>query len=191
VRTGLVVLIVACLFLAETVAINLDKLEFSIGSALLGLGMGLIASQLGNVLQSSVENADRGEAGALQNTAQQLGSALGTAFVGAIVITALGIAFLDNVESDPAISENVSEQAGIAVGGGITFISTEEFSTAAEAAGLSGDELDALVSDYEDAQVRALKIGLLVAALLGLIGLTVTGGLPSQRQEPELAPAPA
>ena len=55
----------------------------------LGVGMGLIASQLGNVVQSSVDASGRGEAGGLQYTGQQLGSSLGVALIGAIVLAGL------------------------------------------------------------------------------------------------------
>ena len=65
----------------------------------LGIGMGLVISQLANVVQSSIGDADRSEAGGLQNTAQQLGSSLGTALLGAVVITGLITAFSANVGS--------------------------------------------------------------------------------------------
>ena len=71
----------------------------------LGVGMGLIVSQLGNVVQSAVGDTDRSEAGGLQNTAQQLGSSLGTALLGAIVISGLIARFSDNIAADPRISE--------------------------------------------------------------------------------------
>jgi MFS family permease len=191
VRLGLLILIASCVFLVGTIEPELDTAEFALGSALLGLGMGFVASQLGNVLQSSVGNEDRSEAGALQNTAQQLGSSLGTAFIGAIVISALGFAFINNVEIDPRISDEVQEQAGIAVGGGITFVPADEVRTAATNAGVPESEVNALVADYQDGQIRSLKLGLLVAALFGLIALPLSGGLPAARiHEPEDEPAP-
>jgi hypothetical protein len=161
-----------------------------------------VSSQLGNVLQSSVGDADRSEAGALQNTAQQLGSSLGTAFIGAVVITTLGSAFLDNVNDDPRVSDEVSETAGIAVGGGITFITAEELETAAVAAEVDESEIPAILEDYEDAQIRSLKLGLLVAMGLALVALPLAGGLPARRLSeqqpaepaepgPSLEPAPA
>ena len=76
----------------------------------LGVGMGLIVSQLGNVVQSAVEDRDRSEAGGLQYTAQQLGSSLGTALLGAIVITGLISAFTANVAGDPRISDRSSSR---------------------------------------------------------------------------------
>jgi EmrB/QacA subfamily drug resistance transporter len=183
VRVGFLVLAGACVFLMGTIKPDIDSPEFGIGSAILGIGMGLVASQLGNVLQSSVENTDRSEAGALQNTAQQLGSSLGTAFIGAIVISSLGIALINNVQDDPRISAQVEEGVGTAVGGGITFVSADQVRDAATAAGISDDETDAIVEDYEDAQIQALKLGLLVSAALGLIAWPLAAGLPSKRLE--------
>ena len=194
VAVGLLVLVAACLFLISTVEPDLDTASFAFGSALLGLGMGLVASQLGNVLQSAVGDDDRSEAGALQNTAQQLGSSLGTAFIGAIVITSLGNAFLDNVSDDPRISDQVEESAGISVGGGVTFLSADQVEVSASGAGVPDDEVTAIVENYEDAQIQSLKVGLLIAAGFGLIGLPLIAGLPSKRLEegePEEAPTPA
>jgi hypothetical protein len=39
------------------------------------------------------------------------------------------------------------------------------------------------VDDYEQAQLRSLKAGLLVAALLALVSLTFAGGLPGKVPE--------
>jgi hypothetical protein len=75
----------------------------------------------------------------------------------------------------------VQEQAGIAVGGGITFISADELQTAATDAGISDAEVAAIVESYEDAQLRSLKLGLLVAAAFGLIALPLSAGLPAKR----------
>jgi hypothetical protein len=190
VRLGLLILVGACIFLVGTIEPELDTLEFAIGSGFFGLGVGFVSSQLGNILQSSVGNDDRSEAGALQNTAQQLGSSLGTALIGAIVITALGFAFLGNVQDDPRISDEIEQQAGVAVGGGVTFISADQLRQAATDSGISDAEVDALVEDYEDAQLRALKVGLLLAAALSLIALPLAAGLPATKlSDLELAPA--
>ena len=77
--------------------------------AVLGVGMGLIVSQLGNVVQSSVDASGRGEAGGLQYTGQQLGSSLGVALIGSIVLIGLTSAFVSNIQDDPRISAEVVE----------------------------------------------------------------------------------
>jgi hypothetical protein len=52
---------------------------------------------------------------------------------------------------------------------------------AATAAGLDAATTDALVDDYEAAQLQALKTGLLVAAGIALAALMFTGQLPARR----------
>ena len=96
VRTGLVVTIAGVLILLATIQPTLSDAGFAIGMAVLGIGMGLMISQLGNVIQSSVEESGRSEAGGLQFTGQQLGSALGVAFIGSIVLIGLTNTFISH-----------------------------------------------------------------------------------------------
>ena len=51
--------------------------------------LGLMASQVGNVIMSSVDPSRGGEAGGLQGTSLNLGASLGVALVGSIVIAML------------------------------------------------------------------------------------------------------
>ena len=92
--------------------------------AVLGIGMGLMISQLGNVVQSSVDESGRSEAGGLQYTGQQLGSSLGVALIGAIVLIGLTSTFISNVEHDPRISAEVAAQVGVAAGYNTNFVSS-------------------------------------------------------------------
>ncbi len=111
VRVGLGIAFVSTLLLLDTIEPELDNASFLIAMGVLGVGMGLIVSQLGNVVQSAVGDADRSEAGGLQNTAQQLGSSLGTALLGAIVITGLLTAFTGNIAENPQISQDVATRS--------------------------------------------------------------------------------
>jgi EmrB/QacA subfamily drug resistance transporter len=181
VRAGLAVLLVADVVLLSTIDPQLDESTFAISMALLGVGMGLIVSQLGNVAQSSVGAAQRGEAGGLQYTAQQLGSSLGVAFIGAIVLSSLTSTLVDKVESDPRVSDAVEQQVTIEVADGVPFVSSSQVGTALADAGIPADEADALLASYEESQLQALKAGLLVVALIVLASFAFTKGLPSER----------
>ena len=152
----------------------------------LGIGMGLMISQLGNVIQSSVEESGRSEAGGLQFTGQQLGSALGVAFIGAIVLIGLTNTFTSTVKHDPRISAEVANQAGVAAGNGLTFVSSDHVESAAQDAGLDKATTAAIVDDYETAQLRALKAGLLAAAFLALLSLAFTSELPHRQPDPRM-----
>ncbi|MGE5281713.1 MAG: MFS transporter [Chloroflexota bacterium] len=199
VRVGLGVVLVAILLLLDTIEPTLDNASFLVAMGVLGVGMGLIVSQLGNVVQSAVGGADRSEAGGLQYTAQQLGSSLGTAFLGAVVITGLIGAFTSNVASDPRISNEVGKQFEIHLSAGGSFVSSAEVRAGSEAAGVDPSTTDAVVENYEDAQLKALKTAFLFAAFLTLAAFRWTRRLPTRRFEeiesgagpPGLDPEPA
>ncbi len=184
VRTGLWITLAAILILIGTVQPTMADTAFAMSMALLGTGMGLLASQLGKVVQASVDSSGRGEAGGLQFTSQQLGSSLGVALIGAIVLGGLTSTFVANVEENPSLSAAVSEQIGVRVSSGLDFVSSDQIAAAATDAGLDEPTTDALVSDYEQAQLRALKAGLLAAALLALFSLPFTRELPHGEPAP-------
>jgi EmrB/QacA subfamily drug resistance transporter len=193
VRAGLAVLLLAVVMLLATIDPEIDTTSFAIAMGVLGVGLGLIASQLGNVVQSAIADPDRSEAGGLQYTAQQLGSSLGTALIGAIVITGLLTAFTGNVADNPAISDEVAQEVGIRVQGDVSFVESDEVRGAATEEGLDEPTVDALVEDYEDAQLQALKTGLLIAGLIVVASFAGTRRLPTSRfEEPPIeASAPA
>ena len=189
VRVGLALSMVAAIMVLGTIEPELDNSSFAWSMAVLGVGMGLLASQLGNVVQSSVDASGRGEAGGLQFTGQQLGSSLGVALLGAIVLSGLTSAFVSNISADEQISSEVSDQVGLAVGSGIDFVSADQITVAAEEAGLDQQTTEALVDDYESAQLQALKTGLLAAAFLALLSLAFTRELPDEVPGKEHDPA--
>ena len=179
VRVGLVIVFVAILLLLTTIEPELDNAPFLVAMGVLGIGMGLIVSQLGNVVQSAVGDDDRSEAGGLQSTAQQLGSSLGTALLGAIVITGLIAAFTANVAGDPRISADVSKQLEVQLSAGGSFVAADEVRAGAEAAGARrGRPPTPWSRHYEDAQLKALKTAFLFAAFLTLASFWTTRRLP-------------
>ncbi len=180
VRAGLSTTVVAAVLLLATVKPELNDPMFAVSMAVLGVGMGLIVSQLGNVVQSSVDASGRGEAGGLQYTGQQLGSSLGVALIGAIVLSGLTGVFVDQVSSDPRISQEVSAQVTTAVSPGIDFVSAADIEAAAVEAGLDAATTAAIVDDYETAQIQSLKVGLLAVTLLALLSLAFTRELPHE-----------
>ncbi|MGB2712222.1 MAG: MFS transporter [Conexibacter sp.] len=191
VRGGFLCLLAATVFLLATIEPEIDTTDFAIAMGALGVGMGLVVSQLGNVVQSAVEEDDRSEAGGLQYTAQQLGSSLGTALIGAIVISGLAVAFSANVSDDPRISKAVQDQVSVRLESSVSFVDAASVEQGAEAAGVSPAETDAIVESYGDAQLKALKLGLLVCAFVVLASLLATRDLPARRLAPVAEPSPA
>jgi len=191
IRAGLIIDAVAILILIAAIEPQMESLAFAASMALLGVGMGLLASQLGNVVQSSVDTSGRSEAGGLQYTAQQLGSSLGVALIGAVVIVGLSSNFFSTVAEDERISTEVAVAVTVELDGSVEFVATSDVAAAVEASDLDEETGAALVQDYEAAQLQALRTGLLIAAAIALLALLFTRKLPSKRPDEESPPEPA
>lgn len=115
--------------------------------------------------------------------------------IGAIVLTSLTSVFLSTVQQDERLSAEVSEQVSVAIGAGIDFVSSDQIGAAARDAGLDADTSEVLVENYETAQLQSLRLGLLAAALLVLVGVPSTAHLPhppkSSTQTDSEAPPPS
>ena len=181
IRIGLGLLTITCLVLMGTIEPDLSGTTFALGMALLGAGMGLLASQLGNVVLSSVDTESRSEAGGLQYTAQQLGSSIGVALIGSIVLTALGSIYLNEIADTDAVTDETVEAVEVALASGSSFVPADQVQASAQAAGLGEAEVTALVEHYESSQLQALKAGLLAVAAIAALAFLVTGGLPADK----------
>ncbi|MGW1591773.1 MFS transporter [Streptomyces sp. NPDC002386] len=179
VRLALLTLTVSIVWLLATIDPVIDDAQFAAAMAVLGIGMGLLASQLGNVVQSSVGEEERSEVGGLQFTAQNLGSALGTALIGSMLIGALAHAFTTDVENDPLLSAQTKQQTGVALEAGLTFVPTDQVRSAAQHAGLPPAEVDAITDTYASAQLDGLRAAILATGAITLASFLVTPRLPT------------
>ena len=182
VQIGLVAMTVAALVLVGTIDVQLDETWFEVSLALFGVGAGLMMSQLGNVIMSSAPPEKTNEAGGLQGTAQNLGASLGTALIGAVLLSGLLSGFNARIADNPALSEPVRAGITAATAQGIEIVTTEQARAAAISAGLTPAEADAVTADYAAAQLEALKKAMLGVALLALLSLPFTRRLPAKPQ---------
>ncbi len=148
---------------------------------LFGIGVGIMAAVLGNLVQSAVGERDRGEAGGLQGTATQLGTALGTAVIGAIIISGLASSFVSQVASDERISAEISEAVEVSLASGVSFVSSDDVRTIIEATDAEPEVVEALVENYEESQLEALRAALFASAIIVIIALFLSRKLPTKR----------
>jgi hypothetical protein len=152
---------------------------------LMGLGMGALASQLGAVTVSAVPDRLSGEVGGIQNTATNLGAALGTALAGSILIAALTASFLTSVTENPDIPASVKDQANVQLADGIPFMSDADLQAALDQAGVSPDVGAEAIEANDQARVDGLRSALSVLALIALSGLFFARAIP---KTPKSAP---
>ena len=180
-RLGLLLLAGAALLLAALLGENpADASIVTVPFLLLGAGLGLLASQLGNVIVSSEPVERSGEVGGLQYTAQNLGASLGTALIGAVVIGTLATQLLQGIEDSPAVSDPVEQAAGIQIEAGVEFVSDVQLEAALAQTPLAPEEQEAIVAANAEARIEALQFGMLAVALVALLGLFPTTRLPGK-----------
>jgi MFS family permease len=166
---------------------GLTGAAFGLGLAIFGAGAGFLASQLGNVIMSSVGEERSNEAGGLQGTAQNLGASFGTALIGAILLSGLTTAFVDDVTHNPALPSEV--QAAIetqASASGLEIVTADQAEQYALDAGLPADQAAAVADSYASSLLVGLQNALAAVAIFALLGLWFTRHLPLR-----IGPAPA
>jgi EmrB/QacA subfamily drug resistance transporter len=187
-QIGLAALSLASFGLLGTVSVDLRRTAFAICLAVFGLGAGLLLSQLGNVIVSSVAPEHANEAGGLQGTAQNLGASLGTALIGAVLLAGLAQGFESRVKENPAVPQSVKTEIANS-SPPIPIVPVSEVEHAATDQGLTSEQASAIAQDYSDAQIEGLKKALLAVAAIALLSFWFTRGLPAARTEPEVAAA--
>jgi MFS family permease len=180
VQIGLAFLLVSILGLMASISPSLASLPFALSLAGFGVGIGLSISQLGNVVMSSVAQSRSSEAGGVQGASQNLGQSLGTALIGAVLLTGLTAGFHERVLADPAIPASLQQQIVSGTEEGLPMVSQEQFKSAVQQAGVPAPQAGKLIVLYNESQIEALKRALLLASGFVLVGLWFARALPAE-----------
>ena len=162
---------------------SLNGLRFGIALAVLDLGLGVLASLLGALIQGAVGDRDRSEASALSSASSKVGNAVGTALLGAVLISGLSAAFVDNISSDGRVPDDIAAATSIELEGGVQFVPSSVVEDALNQTDLAPDEAAGILDSFETAEIQALRRALLVAIVVALIALPFTGALSGDRRE--------
>ena len=178
-QLGLVAVSVGAIVMLATLDVTLNDTGFKIALAIIGAGGGLLASQLGNVIMSSVPPDKTSEGGGLQGTAQNLGSSLGTAIIGAVLIASLATGFSQRIANNPDVPAAARETIVANTEQGIDIVPVKDVEKAAVEGGLTQNQAQAVAADYGDAQLEALRLALGAVAASALLSLWFTRRLPT------------
>jgi predicted MFS family arabinose efflux permease len=181
VRIGFLALFVSLVSLVTALEVGAGAEVVTWPLLLAGLGIGALASQLGSVTVSAVDDRESAEVGGLQNTVTNLGASMGTALAGAVLISALTSSFLSGIEDNPDVPDGVASEASVQLAGGVPFISDADLESALADAGVTGTTADAVVRENEDSRIAALRLSLTVLAVGALLALFVAGRLPTRQ----------
>ena len=183
VQTGLLLEAIAVGGLAATLTISVPTWLLTTWLFVYGLGVGMATAQLTSLLLSDVPSDESGQASGLQSTVRQVGSALGVAMLGGLLVNQLASATRDRLGAlglpsgtVDSLTSAVKESAGVAIAGLQANPATQQAGDAAAAA-----------------MIHASRVTTGVAALALVVGLLATFALPrsaahAEQPDPESVP---
>jgi MFS family permease len=178
-QVGLVAVCAGAVVMLATLDVTVNDTGFKVALGLIGAGAGLLASQLGNVIMSSVASEKSSEGGGLQGTAQNLGASLGTAIIGAVLLASLATGFSQRIAENSSIPPSARQAIAANTEEGIDIVPVDTVEAAARKGGLAPPQAEAVADSYGDAQLEALRLALGAVAAVALLSLWFTRRLPS------------
>ncbi|HSX43984.1 MAG TPA: MFS transporter, partial [Candidatus Saccharimonadales bacterium] len=180
VRIGQIGLVIGSLILMGSINVEMKGALFASGMFVLGAGLGLLASQLGNINMSSVDESKTTEVGGLQGTFQNLGSALGTALIGSVFIAALGSGFVTGINHS-TVSNQVKDSVNANSSTSLQIVSASQAEDIATSKGLSEQDAADVSKIYNDSQLEALQEAMFFLAVVALFSIILSKNLPNKR----------
>jgi MFS family permease len=177
-RIGFILCAVALLWLAFVVRNDWSEFPVLIGLIVFGIGQGSLVTLLFNVLVTASPKELAGDVGSLRGTANNLAAAVGTAVAGALLVGLLSSAVLRSIAENPILPPGLQSQVDL---DNITFISNDRLRGALERTTATPEQVSEAVRVNTQARLRALKMGLLIMALLAMLTIIPAGRLPSYR----------
>jgi MFS family permease len=187
VRAGLLALLVGVVALIAGLDQGAGAEVTTVPLLLAGLGIGALASQLGSVTVSSLPEERSGEVGGLQNTGSNLGTSIGTALVGSVLLATLSSTILQGLEDDPAVQEELGAQATVDLASGLPFVSDDDLADGLAAAGVEEDVVPTIVDENIEARIVALRASLAVVTVAILLALFFAHAIPPVQPADEAA----
>jgi EmrB/QacA subfamily drug resistance transporter len=180
VRIGQSSLLFGSIVLLYALNPEMKGLLFGSSMFIVGIGLGLLASQIGNINMSSVPEGQTNEVGGLQGTFQNLGSSLGTAIIGSVMISSLSTGFVSSVGANPSIPPNVQSAVASKSKEGIPIASAKEVEGYATSAGLSPQQASAISTDYKNSQLSSLKSSMFFLVLIAFFSMFLSRNIPDK-----------
>jgi MFS family permease len=154
-------------------------IDFALGIFLIGLGVGLIASQNQNLVISSVPNKFSSEISGVLNTCLNIGSSMGTALAGAIIITSFIFNFTSQVDDSTSFTDGQKTQINTAVNQKAQIVSNTAFESLVIT--IPQPQQTDLVNINSQARQTALTRIYIVIGGIGIMGILASLLIPNTK----------
>lgn len=176
IQFGLFLNAISYVILRMTLNVNTTPADFMLGLFIQGAGLGIVLAQVNNVTLSAVSVQEAGEASGVNNTGRQLGSTLGTAVIGALLIGTIGTGLVSGLENSTVIPDKFKSQISTLVS---KQSSAVEFGGGAQIpASVPQAIKDEITRVSHESITAASREALLVGTIVAFFGLLASIWLP-------------
>lgn len=176
VRVGFVAMLIGSAWLGYKANQNPSGLAFLPSLVFFGAGMGMIASQLQNTVQNSVEEKSSAEASGLMSTFQFLGQSFGTAISGVLIVATFTAVGTNLVAQNPELNSRQKSQLTAAIETKPQLLTDQQVQEATE--GLPPGTTQTIESINAETRKAALSGMFIFLSILSALGLLATKNLP-------------
>ncbi|MGM0697990.1 MAG: MFS transporter [Actinomycetota bacterium] len=176
----------ALVWLAFVVTNNWETLPTILGLIVFGIGQGALVTLVFNVLVTAAPKHLAGDVGSIRGTAQNLASAVGTAVMGALLVTVLSAGLASAADDHPDLPPELVEQVDL---DNANFVSNDELRDVLAGTTATPEQVEHAVELNSQQRLRTLKLGFLILAGISLIAAVPASRLPKYR--PDEIPDPA
>lgn len=182
VRLGQILIIVGLVWLMAFISNDTTAQNLVVPFLLIGAGIGLVIPFVQSIVLGNVKQSDSSQAAGLNYTYQQLGTSLGTAIIGTVLLGSLGKGIIQGLESSAQFDPAVVEENSVAITSNVQFVSNEQLSAGLAATELSSEQQASIVAINSDARIRALRAALASALVVSLLAMSASGKIKDFNQ---------
>lgn len=185
IQVGLSLNFIGYLILWKVLSVNATATTFAPALALMGIGMGFTMASISNLTLSAVSPEQSGEASGVNNTLRQVGGTLGTALIGAVLISSISSNLENGIKNSTVIpekaksviAENISKQtSSVEFGGGAKFDSKTPKSVKDEVVKISHQAIT-------DANRKTILYAAFIALMVIATSVWLKGGTAIETEE--------
>jgi EmrB/QacA subfamily drug resistance transporter len=181
IQVGLVLALIGGILLRTEVSATSTVASFVPGMLAFGLGFGLLISQLANLTLSAVSVQMAGEASGVNNTFRQIGTSMGQALIGALLISALSTQLMHDVSASKVLPAATKPQVASQVSTAVQSLGTADVVSN----GLPAPVMKEIVRIKNDSIVAGVKRGMEGVIVAEAVALLLSITLPKRAQKHE------
>jgi hypothetical protein len=152
-----------------------------VGFSVFGAGSGLLLAQITNITLSAVPKEENNEASGLNFTFRQLGASLGTAVIGAVLLTLMSTGVVSGMLDAKGISATNTEIKQYTVALEDALATMTDAQKAETLSALPPETQQSLLEIYFSSWIEAEKSDLLVIIAVIVLGMLVSSFLSDQK----------